>query len=587
MAAEHRSASQSRILSLLASGDHQAAETVLAELDGEADAQTQFLRGLLWLVRDQPQSAKQALALAAAGLPDSPAVQANLALCLYRCGEFDAALAASARAIALAPRHADNHFNRGLIELALNRPDAAIAAFARACDLAPESRQAWLRLGETQHARGNYLGAEVAYRRALDLAPDDADLHVRLSSLTYDSGVADTALAEAQAAIAIDPSLALAWTRKSAALRRLGRLAEAMEAVKTALQLEPEQADALKARALIHQMQNRLVPAAEDFLVATRMRFAPGGSGVPALRELRRGSRAKLGHDIDQLQWLSQNNLLHDDALLAAHVEALTMMPSDVPEATSIDLPAAVLDRLDGGFNRLHHWSQPDVLAGGALNPSLDVAQIEADYRANPGAEIGWIDSLLRPEALALLHRYCLANTFWFDAEHVNGYLGAFFEDGFTAPLLLQIAGELRARFPRIFRDDPLTQLWAFKYDSRLDGIELHADIAAVNLNFWITPDAANTDPESGGLVVWDKAAPPEWGFDEFNTSTVAGQTRITQFLQRSGAHAVRVPYRQNRAVLFNSDLFHRTDTIRFREGYEHRRINITMLFGKREGRTN
>lgn len=578
---------QARILSQLASGELDTAESALASLGDERDAQTRFLRGLLWLVRDDPVRARDDLAAAAAALPDSASVQANWALCLFRCGDFESALVASSRAIALAPRHADNHFNRGLIELSLNRPDAAIAAFARACEVAPASSQAWVRLGETQHASGNYLAAEVAYRRALDITPDDANLHVRLSGLTCDAGVTETALDEARTAIEIDPGLALAWTRQSSALRRLGRLDEAMESIEHALQLNPDQADALKARALIHQMQNHLPLAAEDFLAATRIRFAPGGTGIPALRELRRGTRAKLQHDIDQLRWLAQHDLLHDNPLLEAHVDALEMIPADVAEAQSIDFPAPILSRLDGGFNRLHYCSQPDALAGGALNPALDVARIEADYRANPGAEIGWIDTLLRPEALVLLHRYCLGNTFWFDSQHANGYLGAYFEDGFTAPLLLQIAGELRATFPRIFRDDPLTQLWAFKYDSRLDGIELHADIAAVNLNFWITPDSANTDPDSGGLVVWDKAAPPEWGFAEFNSSTIAGQARITQFLERSQAHAVRVPYRHNRAVLFNSDLFHRTDTIRFREGYENRRINITMLFGKRDGRTN
>jgi hypothetical protein len=34
--------------------------------------------------------------------------------------------------------------------------------------------------------------------------------------------------------------------------------------------------------------------------------------------------------------------------------------------------------------------------------------------------------------------------------------------------------------------------------------------------------------------------------------------------------------------VIFNSDLFHETGEINFRSGYENRRINITMLFGKR-----
>ena len=45
------------------------------------------------------------------------------------------------------------------------------------------------------------------------------------------------------------------------------------------------------------------------------------------------------------------------------------------------------------------------------------------------------------------------------------------------------------------------------------------------------------------------------------------------------------VPYRRNRVVIFDSDLFHRTDDLDFRPGYENRRINVTMLFGDRSER--
>ena len=31
---------------------------------------------------------------------------------------------------------------------------------------------------------------------------------------------------------------------------------------------------------------------------------------------------------------------------------------------------------------------------------------------------------------------------------------------------------------------------------------------------------------------------------------------------------------------MFDSDLFHATDTIRFKPGYENRRINFTVLYG-------
>jgi hypothetical protein len=43
----------------------------------------------------------------------------------------------------------------------------------------------------------------------------------------------------------------------------------------------------------------------------------------------------------------------------------------------------------------------------------------------------------------------------------------------------------------------------------------------------------------------------------------------------------VRVPYKMNRCVLFDSTYFHTTDDIHFKAGYENRRINCTLLFGK------
>ena len=49
-----------------------------------------------------------------------------------------------------------------------------------------------------------------------------------------------------------------------------------------------------------------------------------------------------------------------------------------------------------------------------------------------------------------------------------------------------------------------------------------------------------------------------------------------------NAATSVTVPYRANRAVIFDSDLFHETDTIRFKDGYENRRINVTLLYGRR-----
>jgi hypothetical protein len=140
------------------------------------------------------------------------------------------------------------------------------------------------------------------------------------------------------------------------------------------------------------------------------------------------------------------------------------------------------------------------------------------------------------------------------------------------------IASELKRRMPAIFRDLPLAQMSAYKYDSRLEGTALHADSAAIRVNFWITPDEANLFEGRGGLVVFDQRAPNEWEFETYNND----QPAIRQFLAESEAKSIVVPYRCNRVVIFHSDLFHRTDDRTFRDDYASRRINVTMLFDRR-----
>ena len=102
--------------------------------------------------------------------------------------------------------------------------------------------------------------------------------------------------------------------------------------------------------------------------------------------------------------------------------------------------------------------------------------------------------------------------------------------------------------------------------------------VAAVNVNLWITPDEANLDPTSGGLVIYTSKPPPDWNFQEFNTDT---DRVVDEILAPTGFANVTVPYRENRIVIFDSALFHNTDHFRFAPGYTNRRINLTFLYGK------
>ncbi len=117
-------------------------------------------------------------------------------------------------------------------------------------------------------------------------------------------------------------------------------------------------------------------------------------------------------------------------------------------------------------------------------------------------------------------------------------------------------------------------------YDAKLPGTDIHGDDADFSLNLWITPDSANLEPGTGGLVVWDKKAPGDWTYYDYNS----GGDRVRQFLQDHSAKPHVIPYRENRAVLFEGHLFHRTDDFTFAPGFANRRRSVTFLFRRRKG---
>ena len=59
-----------------------------------------------------------------------------------------------------------------------------------------------------------------------------------------------------------------------------------------------------------------------------------------------------------------------------------------------------------------------------------------------------------------------------------------------------------------------------------------------------------------------------------------ADKKLIEEYLHKTGGKTLSIPYRENRAVIFKSELFHQSDVVNFKSGYENHRINITMVFG-------
>jgi len=292
-------------------------------------------------------------------------------------------------------------------------------------------------------------------------------------------------------------------------------------------------------------------------------------------------SVAKLRHDVEQFRHLMQASVLGAEfEAVCADYERVgaDLAARGIGGQVAMDEEAEA--RIGAIYNLLVHVRTTPRLDR-ALASEWDPAVVERNYIERPPGVVV-IDDFLAPAALAELRAFCLESTVWSANRYAHGRLGAFFRDGFNCPLLLQIAEELRAALPRVIGERyPLRQLWGFKNDRTLPAdANTHADFAAVNVNFWITPDSANADPASGGMVIYEVDAPLDWDFYTYNGRS----DLIHAYLRERDARRVRIPYRANRAVIFNSDLFHATEAVQFNPGYAQRRINVTMLYGQREG---
>jgi len=466
-------------------------------------------------------------------MPDALFARAQLLLAAGRAAD---ALTDIERGRILAPANPAMLMVEGDALSALGRFENALQSYDRALALAPGNAQVLNNRGNALRELGCLPQALESYDQALRLRPDYFDVLHNRALLLRQLGRFDAALANYEAALRLQPASPHALMGRARTLRDLGRTDAAMESYRQIL-AQSDSAEAANGLAELLYSRGGIEDAFRMFRARAERAHGPAGSLLPAPSP-NPPHRAK--HDREQ----------------AAHLAGL------------LDRPAQDLSfYLDAGAR----------LSGDAINRDIPRQQIERQWQAQR-PQIIVVDNLLTQDALTALRRFCEASTIW-QKTYDAGYLGTTPEAGFACPLLAQIAEELPRALPEVFRDHPLKYIWAFKYDSTLSGINIHADFAAVNVNFWITPDEANLDPESGGLVVWDKAAPLDWDFDKYNTD----ESAIRRFLTEAGAKPVTIPYRANRAVIFDSDLFHETDRLSFKEGYQNRRLNVTLLYGERE----
>ncbi len=604
-------------LELFAAGDFQGAELRFQQANQLAPDRQSILGNLsatLFRLGKVPEARTWALKALALDANNFEACM-SLGACLESEGKLQEALDCFEKASGLKPEAAEPWSNRGHVLNAMKRHDDALSCCDRAVALQPASVEAWANRGYSLKELRRYAEAATSLERSLELRPAQADVLLSLGlalrrlgrhqeslasfelATSLDPGNAqlrvahastlqilkhpESALNSVEQALAIDPDLDTAWYCQGTLFQDLNRIDEALACHDKAIALNPDYVDAWSARtslrmsrsgseeqALQESIQSLNVFLAGEFGSETRTNSTSvWRDGIPYFR---------LKHDFEQAQYLSasgysingmerfvdiSHKLLDQPQVGATGAEVIRASREDI---------AAMLPYLRTPLL----FSMPEHLSS-CINPRLDWPAIEDAYLAGT-PEIVHIDNFLSADALTAFRQYSLVSKVWL-TDYPNKYLDAFANKGFISRLHLQLAAELKQAMPRVLQNYRLTHLWGFKYDTTLGkGINVHADFAQVNLNFWITPDEYNLNPEAGGLKVYDVPSPPDWPFSDFNEN----KNKIYDFLEKHKARSVVVPHRCNRAVLFNSALFHETHDIHFRDVYEGRRVNITYLFG-------
>ena len=171
-------------------------------------------------------------------------------------------------------------------------------------------------------------------------------------------------------------------------------------------------------------------------------------------------------------------------------------------------------------------------------------------------------------------------------------YIGCYLPRVAT-PVIGNLTEELAASMPKVFNHNPLLMLsiykhlrprvveqhrkpkWKLSYSEDgqpQSGSTTHNDFATVNVNFMISAEGAKM--RGGGLEI-------------FLCDPVGNQTdvdiedsSVMDALVLQCPH-VTIEYKPNRAIIFASSLFHKTEPFEFRKGYENSRAFMTFLYGE------
>jgi tetratricopeptide (TPR) repeat protein len=538
------------------------------------DANAHDNLGTIFVKLNEFQKAKSCLEKVIEINPNHTDAYNNLGTVFLELGEIEKAKSCYEKATEINPNHADAHNNLGIIFKQLEEIEKAKSCYEKAIEINPNHSDAHGNLGVIFKQLRELQKAKACYKKAIEINPNHADAHSNLGVVFFDElGDLKKSKSCYERAIEINPNHADAHNNLGVVYNELEENQKAISHFEKASQIKPNSISVRKniASYYISRLDNY-----EKAINYSHMALKTKKESTKFTNQII--SSFKLKHDVQQAKYLSSKNykLKGIDAFQKIGEEILNRKENKFNK--NILLNQDEIKALLPFYNESFVY-KPKVISESCINPNKNWLKIEDEY-LNSSNQIMYIDDFLSDEAIKELREFSLVSKVW-NSLYQNKYLGAFSDIGFSSTIHLQIANDLKEKLPKLFGPHRLGKFWGFKYDSTLGkGINIHADAAIHNLNFWITPDEYNNNKNSGGLKVYDVPSPDNWTFNDYNAS-YSGD-KIHNFLNDNNANCTNVPYKFNRAVLFNSAYFHETDEIDFKDEYEGRRINNTYLFGIR-----
>ena len=155
-------------------------------------------------------------------------------------GQFDLAVEAYGRAVALKPDYAEAHSNRATALIGLERYDDALTSCDAAIRFLSDNAQAHNNRGIALKHLGRLDEAVASYDRAIRLMPRLAEIHYNRANALHEMKRLEEAVAAYDEAIALRPTYADALANRGHALRDLSRFDAALDSYGRALALKPD-----------------------------------------------------------------------------------------------------------------------------------------------------------------------------------------------------------------------------------------------------------------------------------------------------------------------------------------------------------